>query len=1176
VTTTDLLIPLGPFQLVRLVGRGGMGMVWLGRHREQGVDVAVKVIMGRAANSPEYQRAFDREVQSAAQLDHPGIVWLFDHGRIPREAARASDFQLVEGSPYLVMEYASQGTLRQARQGIPFAELRPLLLSILDALAHAHARGVLHRDIKPDNVLISGPDDLRPGYKLTDYGIAHPIEDSGLSTAGEERPMGTPHYMAPEQIRGDFHHYGPHTDLYAFGCMVYKLVSGRLPYAGLKGPPLMYAQLAKPPPALEPVHPVPDGFVEWLDGLMAKDPAERYLCAADAALALAELPAVAGEEAVAVTPADAEAPSTEDELPTQEIITETSTLKVITHRVSRGSRPQVDPRRRPRLPDSWRRQDLESRPLRLMGAGLGLWGLRPIPFVGRVRERDHLWQELGQVHLEGRARAVLIRGAAGTGRSRLVQWVAERAHEVGGAQIMRASFSATSSAGEALRKMLVRFLRSWPQTEEQEQERFGELLARWGLEAMAPHVALDQVLDPERTPLQDHQRHHLMRRVLELVASTRPLVVVLDDVQWSVDALKLVQFFLNHRAKPAIPALFVLTSLEDVVDPYSEVARRLGQIPQLDGGSALRLGPLGAMARRQLVEEMLGLQHDLADRVVKRTGGNPLFATQLIGDWVERGLLEPADGGFRLAATDDDLPRTLQEVWDGRIEQLVDGLDERAEWMLERGAVLGREVDVWEWQQVCDDPEGSHARIQHVFFRPAHARLRTVLMDRLFANRLGQATELGFVFTHALFRDALCARAVDHGRARAHHDAIANVLLHQLSAENAERAGRHLLAAGRPAEAVRPLLEGAAHRTHTMGHLAALGLLDEVEQALEDAQLPNSDRRWAELAAHRATTLESLDRFGEAWKAARTAWALSGPEQWDDLRARAAVVQGAVALHAGRAEEAEQHYLRAVRLLAETQEPEVALQAWHRLRMLAHQRGDVTLARARGEEVRARARQLRRGPTGAFAHAAVAGYALAEGQLDDAREFARRSLNIASDAGDLLGQARAHSLLAEIALERSDHDGAREAFAAGVGCFEELGDSAALYMRSRWAVMEARQGDFGRCQAAVEPGLPWVPDDRNLKAALHVCMLTATAGRGKWPLFERHLRACERLLPTVSNRDPSYGEMAELAGDMCIQRRQRVRAVKAWALAVERWHALGDMERGEAVLQRMETLGAAP
>ena len=100
------------------------------------------------------------------------------------------------------------------------------------------------------------------------------------------------------------------------------------------------------------------------------------------------------------------------------------------------------------------------------------------------------------------------------------------------------------------------------------------------------------------------------------------------------------------------------------------------------------------------------------------------------------------------------------------------------------------------------------------------------------------------------------------------------------------------------------------------------------------------------------------------------------------------------------------------------------------------------------------------------------------------------------------------------------------------------------------------------------------PDDRNLRAALHVCMLTATAGRGKWPLFEKHLSACTKLLPIVSSMSPMYAELAELAGDLCIQRRQRERAVKAWSLAEARWTALGETRLAARVLHRKSTLGA--
>lgn len=1169
--TSDLHIPLGPFQLVRPVGEGGMGMVWLARHRDQGVPVAVKVITGRSAASPEYQSAFDREVQAAAQLDHPGIVWLFDYGRISREASIASGRQLVEGSPFLAMEYASGGTLRAFGQGMPWAELKRLVLALLDALAHAHARGVLHRDIKPDNVLVASATDLRPGYKFTDYGIAHPLSDSGVSTAGEDRPVGTPHFMAPEQVRGDRHLLGPHTDLYALGGTIYRLVTGRLAYQGLKGPPLMYAQLTKPPPPLEPIYPVPEGFATWLDGLLAKDPADRFQRAADAALALAALGEPVGPgRGPRVLALD------DEEMPTVDLEPQTATLRVLTRAVCRADRQAIDPRLRPRLPESWRRLDLHSRPLRLMGAGLGLFGLRPVPFVGREAARDHLWRELQQVHLEGRVRATVVRGSAGTGRSRLVGWVASRAHEVGGAQVMHATFSATSAAPEVLRKMLVRFLRSWPQTEDQEAERFGEILERWGLAGKAPHVALDQLLDPARTPLQDVQRHMLVRRVLQIVAATRPLIIVLDDVQWSVDALKLVQGLLEQRETPPVAALVVLTVLDGVMEPYTDAARRIARLPRIEGGSEVVVDALPGDDRIRLVEEMLGLERNLALRVVDRTGGNPLFATQLIGDWVERGVLEATTEGFRLQEGSVDLPSTLDEVWQGRIDQLVSGLPADAGVMLERAAVLGREVDIWEWQQVCDDPEGAHARVHHVFFKPQNARLRTQLMDRLFVARLVTATDVGFVFGHQQFRDALISRARGMGRLRAHHDAAGNILLHQLEPAHAERAGRHLVAAGRTAEAVGPLLMAVDHRAHTMGHVAAMGLLDEVEGAIAEAGLPATDRAWAELAALRASTYEALDRHGEAWTEARRVWALAGPGGWSDLRARSALVQGAVALKAGRAEEAEQHYLRVVQLAKQPDQPYLAAQAWHQLRAIAHRQGHTGLARERGDAVRALAATLRSGAGATFGHAAVAGYALAEGDLDGAWTSADRALQIGLERGDLLGQARAHSLLAEIAVRRDDVESARTAFAAGVGCFEELGDSAGLYMRCQWGAFEARHQAFKACQEAVEPGLVQPPDERNLVAALHVCLLAASAGRARWPAFEAHLNACEHLLAHVANPASTYAEMAELAGDLCIQRRQRVRALKCWALAVERWLAIHDTDGANRVVRRMETLGAAP
>ena len=150
----------------------------------------------------------------------------------------------------------------------------------------------------------------------------------------------------------------------------------------------------------------------------------------------------------------------------------------------------------------------------------------------------------------------------------------------------------------------------------------------------------------------------------------------------------------------------------------------------------------------------------------------------------------------------------------------------------------------------------------------------------------------------------------------------------------------------------------------------------------------------------------------------------------------------------------------------------------------------------------------------------------------------------------------------------------RDHFAVAVDRYEAIGHSGAAALRGKWAAWEAQRGEYERAQRAVEPALLVEPDDRNIRAGLHVCMLTATAGRGKWPLFERHLSACMQLLPLVANPSPLYAELVEVAGDLCIQRRQRERAVMAWKLAEDRWRLLGETRRAARVAHRSQTLGA--
>ena len=289
LTEPQLRAQLGPFVLERPIGAGGMGEVWRAMHRDEHTPVAIKVIGPHWARQPSYRQAFAREVRAIAGLVHPGIVAVHDQGVVGAAAARASGGRLAADSPYLVMEYMPRGSLEGLLGALDWPLVRVLLRGILEALAHAHARGIVHCDLKPGNVLLSGTVDV--AIKLTDFGVAHALVP-GDSLAGDDssRSAGTPAYMAPEQLLGLWRDFGPWTDLYALGCMLWELCCGVPPFVAGSLVRLAGMHLHEAPGQFRPCFAVPANFEGWLRRLLAKSTRDRFACAADAAYALARLP----------------------------------------------------------------------------------------------------------------------------------------------------------------------------------------------------------------------------------------------------------------------------------------------------------------------------------------------------------------------------------------------------------------------------------------------------------------------------------------------------------------------------------------------------------------------------------------------------------------------------------------------------------------------------------------------------------------------------------------------------------------------------------------------------------------------------------------------------------------------------------------------------------------------
>ena len=266
---------LGPYHIVRALGAGGMGEVFLAEHRAMRRHAALKVLADEAAADPEMLERFYREARALAVLDHPNIV-------------RAYDVREAEGFHFLVLEYARPGrdleVLLRARGPLPFTEAVGYTWQAAAGLGHAHAKGLVHRDVKPGNLLV----DESGGVKLLDLGLARSNRpgDSGLTGEIDSRiVMCTPDYVAPEQARGE--PPDVRTDVYSLGVTLYALLTGRPPFEGTVAQKMIAHQSRNPRPVHLVRPEVPRGLSDVVARMMAKSPADRYGSMAEVSRAIA-------------------------------------------------------------------------------------------------------------------------------------------------------------------------------------------------------------------------------------------------------------------------------------------------------------------------------------------------------------------------------------------------------------------------------------------------------------------------------------------------------------------------------------------------------------------------------------------------------------------------------------------------------------------------------------------------------------------------------------------------------------------------------------------------------------------------------------------------------------------------------------------------------------------------
>jgi serine/threonine protein kinase len=278
VTTPSLI---GQYRILRKIGAGGMGLVYLGEHTLLGRRAAIKTLLPSVAANAEIVERFFNEARATSAISDPGVIQVFDFG------------YHVDGTAYIVMELLEGESLakRIERLGkLTLADALRIARQIAGSLGVAHARDIVHRDLKPDNIFLVADAEAQGGErsKILDFGICK-VGAVDVHVTQSGAMVGTPVYMSPEQCRGagDVDH---RADIYAFGCLVFHMLTGRPPFVGDAPGDLIVAHLREEPPAASSlVASVPAAVDALIAKCLAKDPADRFASMAELSAALGEL-----------------------------------------------------------------------------------------------------------------------------------------------------------------------------------------------------------------------------------------------------------------------------------------------------------------------------------------------------------------------------------------------------------------------------------------------------------------------------------------------------------------------------------------------------------------------------------------------------------------------------------------------------------------------------------------------------------------------------------------------------------------------------------------------------------------------------------------------------------------------------------------------------------------------
>lgn len=1028
----------GRYVLNHLLGRGGVGEVWRATQQPLGRTVALKLLRDEYAGNAQIRRRFAREARAASALAHPNIAAVYDFG--------TDDLERL----FIAMELIEGPSVAQAVEtGLSLRNILELADQLLAGLAHAHARGVIHRDLKPDNVVLAGahlPESIGIP-KVVDFGIAtiagmadpEPEPEVNERDTMRGEVVGTPRYMSPEQAIGE-RNLSPRTDLYNVGLILYELATGKPPFGNDRGLAVMSRHVHDTIPNIAPRTglEVPAGVNAVIMRALEKRPLDRWSSAAEMRNALRPFLDEARE-----TPNANLAPAP---------------IVAVPEHVT----PVVNPMRADEDGDV-----IEAHAPSLQRS----------PFVGRISEREQLTNLVQRITEGGRGSVVLISGEAGVGKTRLTNWLKETVEEQGTMRSNVGTFTrGGSSSLRGVQDVLESMFRTRGLPRVQVAQRVEQRLVQWGHNSPEDIAAITDFIRP--TSHEDTRPASVstaalfatILRVIEIGAMRKPRLIVLDDIHWAgrelADFLDYLAVELRHRRIPVIVACTIRS--EDLAE-RPELESRLSGLSRYLGETVerLELERFSGDTGRQLVNALLPTDDDLARVIVERASGNPLHMSFLIRYLREEGLLQESEG--RWTATNIEqvaraVPPSLADLFRVRIEQAEanHNIKGRLRRSLEFMAVAGLrfQYDVLHNMVAMTGDDDLERNFDYD-------------LDRLVAE--GFVTEIEgrgddwYAFTHGLLRDYLL-KEVGSVVSRTLHRFAAEAFIVSFGAQAdtyAMEIARHWQAAKNPDKALEWYTRAAETSVRSF-------VLQQAARAFEEAVAIMDQRLGFEESGD--AIVPHLDR---------AAFARAGLTPRDYLNRLARL--GDLYEGFGEFPEAEHVYRRVVRIVGrETEKLDADIipplgQCWLGLGHVAWQRGDFEAAEWAFRKVRelvkrfpqfaqleaAASRGLarvhwHRADYDAASHLARAAYETSrihkdedgqaealwilgeieriQGQADDAKEFYVQSLDLYHRVAIPSGTARNLLSLAQVARYQKDWVDARSLYSRALAHYENLGD----------------------------------------------------------------------------------------------------------------------------------------